>query len=371
MSRTPRAPHVVLTPEERQALEHLARRRKTPRGLAFRAQIILLSADQPYTPLTRIGRQLGICRHTVREWRRRFVEHRLEGLGDAPKSGAPRSIQDAEVERIIRLTLDTLPENATHWSTRSMAAHAGMSQSAVSRIWRAFGLRPHLSESFKLSTDPLFIEKVRDIVGLYVAPPERALVLCVDEKPQIQALERNGHTFAMQPGQVEKRAHDYVRHGTTTLFAALNAKVGQVIGKCYARHRAEEFRAFLDVIDAKVPQELDVHVILDNYTTHKTRAVHDWLVSHPRYHLHFTPTSGSWLNLVECWFSLLTRRRLSRGSLRSTEDLEAAIMAFIEGTNEEAKPFVWTKSADAILGSVGRFCRHHLGERSTEAVISS
>lgn len=237
-----------------------------------------------------------------------------------------------------------------------MANASGLTQSAVSRIWRAFGLRPHLTESFKLSKDPLFIEKVRDIVGLYLFPPDRALVLCVDEKPQIQALERNGHVFPMRPGQVERQAHDYVRHGTTTLFAALDAKVGHVIGTCSARHRALEFRAFLDVIEASVSKELEVHVVLDNYVTHKTSVVQDWLLAHPRFHLHFTPTGASWLNLVEGWFAILTTKRLRRGSFRSKDDLEAAIEAFIARTNEHPRPFVWTKTADEILASVARFC---------------
>jgi len=367
MSRVLRTPHVTLTPDERRILRDLVQRRKTPRGLATRAQIILLSADEPYLPLTKIGRQVGVCRHTVRAWRHRFVQHRREGLGDAPKSGAPRTITDADVERVIRLTLESLPDNATQWSTRSMAAASGMTQSAVSRIWRAFGLRPHLTESFKLSQDPLFIEKVRDIVGLYLSPPERALVLCVDEKPQIQALERNGHVFRMQPGIVERRAHDYVRHGTTTLFAALDAKVGRVIGQCYPRHRSWEFKAFLDVVDANVPKDLAVHVILDNYITHKTKVVQNWLLDHPRFRLHFTPTSASWLNLVECWFSILTTRRLRRGSFTSRDSLEQAIQDFITSTNEDPKPFLWTKTADEILTSVARFCTRQLALAPVEA----
>lgn len=363
MARTPRPPHIVLTPEEQQRLTELVRRRKTPRGLAARAHLILLSAEQPYTSLTKIGEQLGVCRHTVRTWRQRFVQDRIAGLSDAPKPGAPRKIQDDDVERLIRLTLDTVPTNATHWSTRSMAQASGLTQNAVFRIWRAFGLRPHLSESFKLSQDPLFIEKVRDIVGLYLNPPAKALVLCVDEKPQIQALERNGGVFSMQPGKIEKRAHDYVRHGTTTLFAALDAKVGTVIGKCYPRHRSEEFKAFLEQVNQNVPADLDVHLILDNYVTHKTKAMQDWLVGHPRFQLHFTPTSGSWLNLVESWFSLLTTRQLRRGSFTSTQELETAIARYIQHNNENPKPFVWTKTADQILESVARFCKQHLREQ--------
>ena len=285
-----------------------------------------------------------------------------------PRSGAPRTVLDEHVERVLQLTLETLPENATHWSTRGMAAASGMSQTAVSRIWRAFALRPHLSESFKLSTDPLFIEKVRDIVGLYLNPPDRALVLCVDEKPQIQALERDGRTFPTLPGQVERRAHDYLRHGTTTLFAALDARVGSVIGRCVERHRGEEFKAFLQVIDSSAPGDLDVHVILDNYATHKTRAVQDWLVEHERFHLHFTPTSGSWLKLVESWFSVLTARQLRRGSFTSTNALEAAIERYIALTNAEPKPFVWTRTADEILASVARFCERQVRAASVPAL---
>ena len=346
----------ILTPEERSTLQSWARRRKTPRGLATRAQIVLTCADHPDWSNTDVGRHLGLDRDTICTWRRRFLQHRLAGLSDAPRSGTPRRIQDEDVERVLRLTLETLPKDATHWSTRSMAQASALSQSAVSRIWRAFALRPHLSESFKLSRDPLFIEKVRDIVGLYLSPPERALVLCVDEKPQIQALERGGHNFPVQPGQSQRCSYDYVRHGTTTLFAALDAKVGTVIGQCYGRHRAVEFRQFLNAVDASVPSDLEVHLILDNYITHKTRLVHDWLVQHPRYHLHFTPTSGSWLNLVESWFGVLTMKRLRRGSFRSTAELEQAIMEFMVATNGEPRPFVWTKSADEVLASVARFC---------------
>jgi len=299
-------------------------------------------------------------------WRRRFAQDRLAGLSDAPKSGAPRTIGDAEVERVVRLTLDTLPENATHWSTRSMSRISGLTQNAVFRIWQAFGLRPHLTSSFKLSKDPLLIEKVRDIVGLYMTPPDRALVLCVDEKPQIQALERASLTFPMLPGHEERTGHDYVRHGTTTLIAALDAKVGTVIAQCYARHRALEFKNFLDVVDTRVPAELEVHVVLDNYVTHKTKVMQDWLLAHPRFHFHFTPTGSSWLNLVESWFSLLSRRRLRRGNFKSKDELEQAIEAFIAQNNEHPTPFVWTKSADDILESIKRFCERHLPEQNTQ-----
>lgn len=360
MHRGPSSPVPILTDEERQLLSALVRRRQTPRGLATRAKIILLSADQPTATLNQIAAQVGLSDDTVGTWRRRFAAERVAGLSDAPKSGAPRTIQDADVERVVRLTLDTLPSDATHWSTRSMAQTSGMTQSAVHRIWRAFGLRPHLISSFKLSNDPLLIEKVRDIVGLYLAPPDRALVLCVDEKPQIQALERGSATFPMLPGQEERTGHEYVRHGTTTLIAALDAKVGNLIGRCSPRHRAIEFKDFLDIVHAQVPLELEVHVILDNYITHKTKVVQEWVLAHPCFHFHFTPTSGSWLNLVESWFALLSRRRLKRGSFKSKDDLEQAIEAFIAQTNETPTPFVWTRSADDILDNIKRFCERHL-----------
>jgi transposase len=275
---------------------------------------------------------------------------------DEPRPGAPRTISDADVERVITRTLESVPANATHWSTRSMAKAVGMSQTAISRIWRAFGLQPHRTETFKLSKDPLFIEKVRDIVGLYLAPPERALVLCVDEKSQIQALDRTQPLLPMRPGQVERHTHDYVRHGTTTLFAALDAKTGAVIGEVHRRHRSREFLKFLGTLDAAVPAELDVHLILDNYGTHKTAAVKRWLVKRPRFHLHFTPTSASWLNLVERWFADLTEKQIRRGTHRSTLQLEAAIKSYLNTHNADPKPFVWTKTADEILAKVAGFC---------------
>ena len=322
----------------------------------MRARIVLACAD-PQATNTGIAARLGVSRQSVVTWRQRFLAHRVEGLSDAPRSGAPRKIGDDAIERLIALTLETQPEGATHWSTRSMAKRAGMSQTMVSRVWRAFGLQPHRQETFKLSSDPAFVDKVRDVVGLYISPPDRALVLCLDEKPQIQAVERTAPVLPMRPGQPERVTHDYKRHGTTDLFAALDVKAGTVIGACKRRHRAIEFRAFLDEVEAGVPGDLDVHLVLDNAATHKTRLVHDWLVKRPRWQLHFTPTSASWLNLVEGWFALLTRRRLQRGVFTSTADLEAAIHAYIDQTNAAPRPFVWTKSADTILASVGRFCQ--------------
>jgi transposase len=356
MPRGPRAVVLQLTEAERAALENLVRRRTVGQALAQRARVVLACAEPGATNLG-VAKALGVSRPTVASWRRRFAAHRLEGLVDAPRPGAPRRIDDAAVERLVALTLEEAPPDATHWSTRAMAKRAGMSQTAVSRIWRAFGLRPHRAETFKLSADPAFVEKVRDIVGLYLAPPDRALVLCVDEKPQIQAAQGTAPALPLRPGQAERRTHDYRRHGTLDLFAALDVRAGTVVGACERRHRSVEFRAFLDRVESSVPPGLEVHLVLDNLKTHKTRLVHDWLVKRPRFHLHFTPTSASWLNLVECWFAVLSRRRLGRGTFTSTQDLEDAIHAYIAATNAAPKPFVWTKTADQILASVGRFCQ--------------
>jgi transposase len=322
--------------------------------LALRARIVLQCATGALHGV--IAEDLDVTIQTVGKWRRRFADARVPGLLDEPRPGAPRKVTDADVERVLTATLESTPRDATHWSTRTLAAQERLSQSAVARIWKAFALQPHRLDTFKLSKDPLFIEKVRDIVGLYLHPPDRALVLCVDEKSQIQALDRTAPLLPMRPGLPARRTHDYVRHGTTSLFAALDVKAGTVIGACHARHRAQEFRQFLDRIDAAVPTHFDVHLILDNYATHKTRRIHRWLLRHPRYHLHFTPTSASWLNLVERWFVELTRKQLKRGSHRSTKALRDAIMSYIALGNETPQPFVWTKTADQILESVARFC---------------
>ena len=352
-------PALSISSDERDTLERWTRRASTAQALAQRARVILGCAAGKSN--TRVAHELRLTKQTVGKWRTRFLTQRLDGLLDEPRPGAPRTVTDADVEAVLTRTLESKPADATHWSTRSMARACGLSRNTVHRIWRAFALQPHRIETFKLSKDPLFIEKVRDIVGLYLNPPDRALVLCVDEKSQIQALDRTQPLLPMRPGQPERRSHDYVRHGTTSLFAALDAKSGQVIGQLHRRHRAKEFRQFLDTIDAAVPAALDVHLILDNYGTHKTPMIHRWLARRPRFHLHFTPTSASWLNLVERWFALLTEKQIRRSTHRSTRTLEAAIRAYIALSNTAPKPFVWTKTADEILASVARFCRRISG----------
>lgn len=348
-------PILKLTDEEHETLERWARRPKSAQALAQRARVVLACAQDKAN--TVVSAELKLSRQAVGKWRRRFVSQRLDGLLDEPRPGAPRQITDTHVERVLTLTLESTPQNATHWSTRSLARKCGMSQSAVSRIWRAFALQPHRSETFKLSRDPLFVEKVRDIVGLYLNPPDRALVLCVDEKAQIQALDRTQPLLPLRPGQVERRTHDYQRHGTTSLFAALDLATGRVIGECHRRHRGIEFRKFLDTVEDAVPANLDVHLILDNYGTHKMPLIRRWLARHPRYHLHFTPTSASWLNLVERWFATLTERQLRRGVHHSTRELETALKHYLAVHNQEPKPFVWTRTADEILANVARFCQ--------------
>lgn len=343
-----------LDDNERSELERWCRRRKTGQGLALRARIILASAEGSSDMA--IAAQLGTTRETVGKWRRRFLVHGADGLLDEPRPGAPRLISDQDVERVITKTLETTPRDATHWSTRSMAKECGMSQTAVTRIWRAFALKPHRVETFKISKDPLFIEKVRDIVGLYLNPPDKAIVLCVDEKSQIQALDRTQPLLPIRPGLPERRTHDYKRHGTTSLFAALNTATGEVIGKCFRNHRSLQFKKFLKLVDRSVPKKLDIHIVLDNYSTHKTAMIHNWLVKNTRIHLHFTPTSASWLNLVERWFAMITEKRIRRGSFKSTAALEKAIHDYIDTHNDDPKPFVWTKTADDILESVRVFC---------------
>lgn len=355
MARTGRPKAVlVLTDEERLVLERLTNRRKSAQAMALRARILLMCASG--TTNRETARHLRVSEATVGKWRRRFIERRLDGLFDEDRPGAKRTITDDKVERVIVKTLEEKPADATHWSTRSMAKATGMSQTSISLIWRAFGLQPHRAESFKLSTDPLFIEKVRDIVGLYLDPPERAVVLCVDEKSQIQALNRFQPILPMMPGVPERRSHDYVRHGTTSLFAALNMATGKVIGSLHRRHRAAEFKKFLIRIDEEVPDGLDVHLILDNYGTHKTPEIKRWLERHPRFHLHFTPTSGSWLNMVERWFGELTTKKIKRGAHTNVPNLERDIREWIDLWNEDPRPYVWVKTADQILASLARYC---------------
>ncbi len=345
---------IKLSVEERGVLESLIRRRKTGQGLARRARIVLLCAQGMANQ--DVALEVGVTAQTVGTWRRRFADRRLDGLYDEPRPGGPRTISDADVEAVLVRTLETSPDNATHWSSREMARASGLSTSSVQRIWRAFGLQPHREETFKLSSDPLFIEKVRDVVGLYLDPPQRALVLCVDEKSQMQALDRSQPVLPMRPGQIERRTHDYKRHGTTSLFAALNTATGAVIGKCYRRHRAVEFKKFLAEIEKNVPGDLDIHLIMDNYATHKTPAIRAWLAKRPRWHVHFTPTGASWLNMVERFFAELTQRQLRRGVHRSVQALETAVMSYIKERNDDPKPFNWVRTADQILNTVKRFC---------------
>jgi transposase len=345
----------VLSGEERETLERRARRPKSSQALALRCRIVLAAAEGLSS--LEIAEQLNCHPATVGRWRGRFARRRFDGLHDEPRPGKPRSITDADVERVIVKTLEEQPREATHWSTRSMATATGMSQSAVSRIWRAFGLKPHQREAFKLSPDPQFIDKVRDIVGLYLNPPEAAVVLCVDEKAQIQALDRSAPVLPLMPGVPQRASHDYVRNGTTNLYAALDVASGKVLAEMTPRHRAEEFRRFLNLIDKSVPAHLDVHVVCDNSSTHKTPSIQRWLVRHPRFTVHFTPTYGSWLNLVERWFAELTTKWIKRGSHRSVRDLVSSIRTWIANRNDNPKPYVWHKTADEILDSLAAYCK--------------
>ena len=357
---------LVLSDEERSFLEAQVRRHRVARSMSDRCRMILRCADGLGNKA--VAAEMGVHEHTVGKWRRRFVKDRIEGLSDAPRPGRPRTIADAKVAEVIERTLTARPADATHWSLRSMAKEAGLSHTTIWRIWGAFGLQPHRAETFKLSSDPHFVDKVRDIIGLYMSPPDRALVLCVDEsehgaplvranmRTQIQALDRTQPVLPMLPGIPERRTHDYKRNGTTSLFAALDVATGAVIGKCYRRHRAREFLDFLKVIDRNVPDGLDIHIVMDNDATHKTAGVKAWLARRAHWHVHFTPTSASWLNQVERWFAELTRKQLQRGVHRSTLQLEADIRAFIETHNENPRPFKWTRSADDILAAVKRFC---------------
>jgi transposase len=346
---------LTLTKEERERLQSLTHRARSQPALARRARVVLACAEGLDNQV--VAKKLRCSKGVVGKWRARFLETRLEGLYDEPRPGAPRKVTDAQVEQVVIQTLESTPRGQTHWSTRELAKATGLSRMTISRIWHAFGLQPHRSETFKLSPDPQLIEKVRDIVGLYMNPPEHALVLCVDEKSQIQALDRTQPLLPMRPGQAERRTHDYKRHGTTSLFAALDLKTSRGIGQLRRRHRSAEFRKFLDRIEAQVPAELDVHIIADNYGTHKTTLIQKWFAKRPRFHLHFTPTYGSWINLVERWFAELTNKRIRRGVFRSVKELEAAIREYIDIHNEDPKPFTWTRTADQILDSIARYAQ--------------
>ena len=346
---------LIVTEEERERLESLAHRARSHALLARRARVVLACAEGLDNKT--VAKKLRCCLGMVGKWRSRFLKARLEGLYDEPRPGAPRKVSDDQVEKVVIRTLESTPRGQTHWSTRGLAKASGLSRMTVSRIWHAFGLQPHRADTFKLSPDPQLIEKVRDIVGLYMNPPEHALVLCVDEKSQIQALDRTQPLLPLWPGQVERGTHDYKRHGTTSLFAALELKTNRVIGQLHRRHRSQEFRRFLDTIEANVPAELDVHIVLDNYGTHKTAIIRKWFAKRPRFHVHFTPTYGSWINLVERWFAEITNRRIRRGVFRSVKELEAAIREYIAVHNEDPKPFVWTRTADQILDSIARYAQ--------------
>jgi transposase len=343
-----------LSDEDRLELMRWTKRAKSSNGLAQRARIVLRCAGGLSS--TEVAHELGVNDHTVFKWRKRFIERGLGGLLDEPRPGAPRQVSDEQVETVLTQTLETMPRDATHWSTRSMASASGLSHTTVRKIWNAFGLQPHRVDTFKLSNDPQFIAKVRDIVGLYLNPPHRAVVLCVDEKSQIQALDRTQPIFPLAPGVPERRTHDYRRHGTTSLFAALDVATGKVIGEVHRRHRSTEFKSFLDRLEQEVPAELEVHVILDNYGTHKTPLIRDWLLRHSRFQVHYTPTYSSWINQVERWFATLTDKHLRRATHRSTRELEDAIRLYLALHNEHPRPFVWVKTADQILASVRRFC---------------
>ena len=346
---------VVLGDEEREVLERWARRPKSGQALALRCRIVLAAAGGEQSK--EIAARLGCSTDTVGKWRGRFARRGLDGLHDEPRPGRPRSIGDDDIEWVIVKTLEEQPPDATHWSTRSMARATGMSQTAISRVWRAFGLKPHQTEAFKLSPDPQFIDKVRDIVGLYLNPPDAAVVLCVDEKSQIQALDRSAPVLPLMPGVPQRHTHDYVRHGTTNLYAALDVASGKVIADTSPRHRAEEFRRFLNLIDGSVPAHLEVHVVLDNSSTHKTPSIQRWLQRHPRFTLHFTPTYSSWINLVERWFAELTTKWLKRSAHRSVRDLTDSIRTWIANWNEDPKPYTWHKTADEILTSLASYCQ--------------
>ena len=355
MSRGRPIPPLELSTNEKHSLELIVRRSRSTQAEARRAKVVLLCAAGHSN--LEVSRRTGVCQHSVGQWRRRFLSDRLDGLADLPRQGAPRSISDDKVAEVIRLTLERAPAQATHWSTRSMAKRSGLSHDSIARIWQAFGLKPHRQDSFQLSTDPFFVEKVRDVVGLYMSPPQNALVLCADEKSQIQALERSQPILPLAPGRIERRSHDYFRHGTLSLFAALDVKTGEVYARCQSRHTHREFLCFLRQIEDQTPAGLDLHIVLDNYAAHKTAQVRRWLARHPRWHIHFIPTHSSWLNQVERFFAKITQQRIRRASFRSVTELRTAIIGYIDAHNLQPKPFCWSASAELILGKVEKICR--------------
>jgi putative transposase len=355
MPRGPRAVSIELSEETRAVLEAMTRSRSLPHTLLRRARVVLLAAEGK--PNGEIGRAVGLSRGMVGMWRQRFARQGLAGLYDELKPGGPRSIDDERIAGLIRKTLKSTPKGKTHWSCRTIAQETGLSKSTVQRVWRAFGVQPHRQKHFKLSTDPFFVEKVRDIVGLYLNPPDNAMVLCVDEKTQVQALDRTQPLLPLGLGYVEGVTHDYVRHGTTTLFAALDIASGRVLTRCAARHRHQEFLRFLHEIDAHVPKRLDIHLVVDNYATHKHAKVRRWLAARPRYHVHLTPTYASWLNQVEIWFNLITQQAIRRGTFHSVRDLVHKIDVYVSQYNRQSTPFVWTATADSILQKIERLCK--------------
>ncbi|QTI87454.1 IS630 family transposase [Streptomyces sp. AgN23] len=359
--RGPKLEPLLFSDEERAVLQRWSRRATSAQALALRARIVLACAGPEVPPIVVVARELRVAADTVRKWRRRFLAERLDGLTDEPRPGRPPTIGVEQVEAVVVATLEEIPKNATHWSRKSMAEHSGLSKSTVGRIWRKFQLKPHLTDTFKLSTDPFFVEKVYDVVGLYFNPPEGAVVLSVDEKSQIQALDRSQPVLPIMPGMPERRTHDYVRNGLTTLFAAFDVATGEVISSLHRRHRATEFKKFLVKIDKEVPAHLQIHLICDNYGTHKTPAIRTWLSKHPRFHMHFTPTGSSWINQVERWFGFLADQKIRRGAHKSVQTLEADIRAWVKDWNADPKPFIWTKTAEEILESLAQFCRRISG----------
>jgi putative transposase len=347
---------LTVTPAERDELVALTRSRSMPQPLVTRARIVLLAADGASN--TVIAQRLGLSKPTVGQWRQRYLRQRVQGLYDELRPGGPRSIRDEQIATLLRRTIKTKPRDGqTHWTCRALSAETRLSKSTVHRVWQAFGLQPHRQKHFQLSTDPFFVEKVRDIVGLYLHPPDHAVVLCVDEKSQVQALERTQPLLPLGLGYVEGVTHNYVRHGTTTLFAALDIASGQVLSQCQRRHRHQEFLHFLRHIEAAVPPDLDIHLIVDNYATHKHATVRRWLGAHPRFHVHYTPTYASWLNQVEIWFNLITQRAIRRGTFRGVRDLVAKIEHFVHHYNRQCHPFMWTATADSILAKIERICK--------------